>query len=123
MTEHTVLVIDDDEDVARIMKEILTYAGYATLHAASASEAGRLLREHRPGLVVVEPYALGPDRWTRVAELAAGDAAEGPRNCLVVTTLALEAESVHAAGGPRYLAKPVSLQRVLKEIEGLLPLN
>lgn len=116
---RTVLLIDDDEDVARIMGEVLTHAGYEMLHAGSLADAKRLLEIAEPGVVVVEPYALGrrpvgrgrlPDRW--------GSAPPGRVS---------GADHAGRGGGAGPLrgvcalcAKPVSPRRVLEAIEAVI---
>ena len=120
MPGRTVLLIDDDADVARIMGEVLAHAGYGMLHAASLPEAKRLLEEAAPDVVVLEPYALGRGRWAEVAALARG----GPRRpapCVVLTTLATEAGPARSAGCARFLAKPASPRYVLEAIDALMP--
>jgi DNA-binding response OmpR family regulator len=119
MPGRTVLLIDDDEDVARIMGEVLTHAGYAMLHAGSLADAKRLLEIADPGVVVVEPYAPGRGRWAEVAALAGGGARH-PVPCVALTTLAAEEELARSAGCARFLAKPVSPRRVLSAIEAVI---
>lgn len=119
MPGRTVLLIDDDEDVARIMGEVLTHAGYEMLHAASLGDAKRLLEEADPDVVVLEPYAFGRDRWTQAASLA-GRGARRPVACLALTTLAAEAEPARSAGCARFLAKPASPRQVLAAIEAVI---
>ncbi|HEX6909087.1 MAG TPA: response regulator [Longimicrobium sp.] len=117
MPGRTVLLIDDDEDVARIMGEVLTHAGYEMVHAGSLADAKRLLEIADPGVVLVEPYALGRGRWAEVAALAA----RRPVPCVALTTLAAEEEPARSAGCARFLAKPVSPRRVLEAIDALVP--
>lgn len=119
MPEKTVLVIDADEDMRSILGEMLRCAGYAPLPAASAAEGVRLLREQRPLLVILEPYAFGPDRWAEIASLHRGQE-PGPAPIVAVSTLVLEGAEAGAAGCARFLAKPVSPRAVLGQIEDLL---
>lgn len=119
MRARTVLLVDDDEDVARIMGEVLTHAGYEMLHARTLPDAKRLLEEADPGIVVVEPYAFGRGRWTEVASLAGGGARR-PVPCLALTTLAEEGDLARSAGCARFFAKPVSLGGVLAAVAALM---
>jgi DNA-binding response OmpR family regulator len=116
----TVLLIDDDEDVVRIMGELLAHAGYAMLHAASLRDAKRLLEEARPAVVVLEPHGFGRSRWTEVASLAGGKARQAVP-FVALTTLAAEREMAHSAGCARFLAKPASPREVLRTIATLIP--
>jgi CheY-like chemotaxis protein len=96
MSGRTVLLIDDDEDVAGIMGGLLAHAGYQVLHAGTLPGAKRLLEQAGPDVVVLEPYGFGRSRWTEVALLAGG--ARRPVPCVALTTLAGEAEQAASAG-------------------------
>jgi CheY-like chemotaxis protein len=115
-----VLVIDDDADVLSIMSRFLAHAGYEPVSARVAAEGIRLLRESEPLVVVLEPYAFGPDRWARIASLVGELKERGGPPVLAVTTLAGEGAQARAAGCAKLLAKPVSPAVVLREIEALL---
>lgn len=120
-TPRPVLVIDDDDDVLGIMSRFLSHAGYEPVAARTAAEGVRLLREREPLLVVVEPYAFGPDRWTRIASVTGELEERGGPPVLAVSTLEGERAQARAAGCAGFLAKPVSPSRILREIERLLP--
>ncbi|HEX6373033.1 MAG TPA: response regulator [Longimicrobium sp.] len=118
--QRPVLVIDDNADVLSIMTRFLAHSGYEPVTARTAAEGMRLLREHEPVVVVLEPYAFGPERWTRIASLIEVLQERGGPPVLAVSTLAGEGGQALAAGCAGFLAKPVSPSRVLREIEGLL---
>ncbi len=50
----TVLLVDDDEGVRRMLTEALRAAGWRTLGAATAEEALRLAREAEPAVIVLD---------------------------------------------------------------------
>jgi CheY-like chemotaxis protein len=49
-----VLIVDDNEQNAKLARDVLEAAGMSTLTAASAAEGLKLAREHRPGLVLMD---------------------------------------------------------------------
>jgi DNA-binding NtrC family response regulator len=55
----TVLVVDDDREMANVMVEILSAAGYRTLAANSGAEAIALVRRERPELVISDLRMVG----------------------------------------------------------------
>lgn len=120
MPERTVLLIDDNEDMVRIMTELLAHAGYEPIPAGNAAEGVRLLRERRPDVVVVEPYAFGPSRWDRIASLTSGPQTRPPPPFLAVSTLAEEKTQARLAGCAGFLPKPIAPSVVLQEISGML---
>jgi CheY-like chemotaxis protein len=51
---HTILCIDDDEDVLMVLKAILESAGYNYVEATSAEDGLKAYQEHKPNLVIVD---------------------------------------------------------------------
>jgi CheY-like chemotaxis protein len=49
-----ILIVDDDEDFATTVRAVLEREGYTVVHADSGSEGLRLLRKHRPDLMVLD---------------------------------------------------------------------
>jgi two-component system KDP operon response regulator KdpE len=60
---ETVLVVDDDEHVLRLVDRVLTRAGYEVQSARDGAEALRLAEARRPDLIVLDlkmPVMDGP---------------------------------------------------------------
>ena len=49
-----VLIVDDNEQNAKLVRDVLEAAGMRTLSAATAAEALALARRHRPDLVLMD---------------------------------------------------------------------
>lgn len=54
-TEPTVLVVEDDLDLARVMTTSLQNHGFRTLHASNGCDAIELSKQHVPSLIVLDP--------------------------------------------------------------------
>ena len=52
--KKTILVIDDDAAIGDLLEELLSREGYGVLRAYSGTEAGYLLRESRPDLILLD---------------------------------------------------------------------
>jgi CheY-like chemotaxis protein len=50
----TVLVVDDEPDILRVLERILFRAGYRTVSAADGSDALELARADRPDLILTD---------------------------------------------------------------------
>lgn len=59
--QFTLLVVEDDPDVCRLLREILERGGYQVLTAASGQEALQTLRQKAPPVHLVLSDALMPD--------------------------------------------------------------
>ena len=56
-----ILVVDDDPQMLRYLRDELTSAGYATIATGDADEVASLVRMHRPGLVLLDLLLPGTD--------------------------------------------------------------
>ena len=71
--QSRVLVVDDDPQTLRYVREALAEAGYAPLSTGDPRELSRLIRTHHPRLVLLDlmlPGTDGIDLMQRVPELA-----------------------------------------------------
>jgi hypothetical protein len=65
----TILVVEDDLDLARVMTTALEGHGIRTLHATSGSEAIALCRQHEPSLLVLDLALPDMDGFAVVSSL------------------------------------------------------
>jgi DNA-binding response OmpR family regulator len=54
MKKHTLLVVDDDKDLAQSVNAYLTARGYEVVTATNGTEAIAWLNEHQPDLIVLD---------------------------------------------------------------------
>ncbi|HYF79173.1 MAG TPA: response regulator [Symbiobacteriaceae bacterium] len=94
----SILVVDDDQDVRRIVRVILERRGYVTYAAADGQEAYRMIMEQRPNLLILDLLMPNMDgfqlvrllrqrRWTQripLLVLTALDLTEGERTLLTL---------------------------------------
>jgi DNA-binding response OmpR family regulator len=60
---ETILVIDDDYSLAKIVRLSLKVAGYTVLSATSGARGLRMLREHQPDLVLLDVMMPEMSGW------------------------------------------------------------
>lgn len=70
----TILVVDDDEVLGRVLRRVLVRQGYQVCLAASATQALELAREHRPQLALLDLCLPDGDGLQLAAKLRAGHA-------------------------------------------------
>lgn len=66
---QSVLILDPREDIRREYKKGLRQCGYQVLTCAGAEEGAGLLREHRPQVLILNPYLYGIDGITFLEEI------------------------------------------------------
>ncbi len=108
----TILVVDDQEELAENLAEILEGAGYRTLVAHTAEDAVEAVRTREVAGVVADYRLPGQNGVDMIASLrAAGSTAP----VVVVTGFADDAVvgDAERAGALEVLAKPVDVQKLL----------
>lgn len=63
MLMHTVLVVDDSPDLRSAIEDFLTSEGYRVVTAADGGQALRMLRGHRPSLMLTDLSMPILDGW------------------------------------------------------------
>ncbi len=116
-----VLVIDDDETLLEVMREVLGMSGYAVETARHGFLAGYLAGHHRPDVIVLDIMMPGLDGYdvlslvrrrpeSRAIPVIACTSLKGP-----------EAEArIRVAGFNGYIRKPIDFRELVKTIQGLV---
>jgi two-component system cell cycle response regulator DivK len=117
-----ILVVEDQEDNRRIIRDLLTSAGYALIEATDGEAGVRLAGTERPDLILMDiqlPLLDGHEATRRIKQDP--DLRHIP--VIVVTSYALSGDDAKAmaAGCDAYVAKPFSPRQLLATIRQFLP--
>jgi two-component system cell cycle response regulator DivK len=120
MSKH-ILVVEDQEDNRRILRDLLTSAGYEPIEAVTGTEGVRLARSHRPDLILMDIQLPELDGHEATRQIKA-DPALRPIPIVVVTSYALSGDEAKAiaAGADAYVTKPFSPRQLLAKVRQLL---
>jgi len=115
----TILILDDEEVVRKVLRAMLEGQGYRTLEASEGAEALRLLGA-RPDLILVDLTMPGMSGIEFVEALRTQ--AEMPAPFIILTgTDREEIEKLsEALGASSFLQKPFSRDELLEKIESVL---
>jgi DNA-binding response OmpR family regulator len=113
-----VLVVDDDEDIRILLRELLERAGFAVDEAEDGRTALRRFHATPPALVILDvtmPELDGYQTLERIRDLS-----DAP--VLMLTARSQELEKVRglSAGADDYVAKPFGRQELLARVQALL---
>lgn len=123
MTTKTVLVVDDEEYVVRMIEDILREGGIEALSAFSGEEAVRKARAERPDLILLDWMMPGMS-GLEACKILKRDrrTAHIPIVMLTAKGQRSDEEEAKRAGAIDYLTKPFSPRKLLQLIEGYLGL-
>jgi two-component system cell cycle response regulator DivK len=117
-----ILVVEDQEDNRRIVRDLLAHAGYEVIEVDDGQQALRAAATHRPDVILMDiqlPLLDGYEATRRIK--ADPDLKHIP--IIVVTSYALSGDETkaRAAGCDAYVAKPFSPKALLAKIREFAP--
>lgn len=117
-----ILVIEDQEDNRRILRDLLTSASYEMIEAVTGEEGVTLAETQRPDLILMDIQLPGLDGYEATRRIKANPALR-QIPIIVVTSYALSGDDVKAreAGCDAYVTKPFSPRALLAKIREYLP--
>ena len=113
---ETILVVDDDPDIRRVLRGQLEVAGYQVVEATDGESAVRTAIEAAPSLITMDLVMPGIGGLSAIQLLGAD-----PRTAdIPVVIVSALASTVSVAPTLTVIPKPVSSDRLLREIELLV---
>jgi two-component system KDP operon response regulator KdpE len=117
--EHTVLVVDDEPKLIRLVREVLTATGFKVFSAARGSQAIELVATEQPDLLLLDIVLAddidGYEVARRVREFS-------DLPIVMLTAKARESEMLRGfdVGADDYLTKPFSSKELLARVRAVL---
>jgi len=117
-----ILVVEDQEDNMRILRDLLTHAGYEIVEAADGEQALVAAAARRPDLILMDIQLPVLDGYEATRRIKA-DPSLRAIPVIVITSYALSGDENKAreAGCDDYVAKPYSPRQLLAKIQQYLP--
>ena len=118
MKAATILVVDDEPQIRRVMRTTLTMQGYSVIEARDGAEALEKLRSERPDLILLDMNMPVLDGLQACREIRS--VSDVP--IVMLTVRSAEKDKVRAldAGADDYVVKPFSIQELLARVRALL---
>jgi len=116
-----ILVVEDQEDNRRIMRDLLTSAGYEVIEAVTGEDGVSAAEMRRPDLILMDIQLPGLDGYEATRQIKGNPDLEHIP-IIVVTSYALSGDDVKAfeAGCNDYVSKPFSPRALLAKIREYL---
>ena len=116
-----ILVVDDQEDNRRILRDLLTSAGFEVIEAKTGEEGVELAEAQSPALILMDIQLPGIDGYEATRQIKAKPALQATP-LIVVTSYALSGDDAKAftAGADGYVSKPFSPRALLAKVREFL---
>lgn len=117
-----ILVVDDDDQLRKMIHRYLTASGLGVIHTDNGSEGLLMARESRPNLVLVDGLMPGMDGKTFCRILKKESFSSGMGVILMTGQLTGEKDMVQGldCGADDYLLKPFALPVLLARVRAVL---
>lgn len=117
-----VLVVEDEEDNRRIVRDLLTSVGYEIIEAVTGEDGVTAAETHVPDLILMDIQLPGLNGYEATRRIKA-DPALRHIPIIVVTSYALSGDDIKAfeAGCDAYISKPFSPRALLAKVRDYVP--
>jgi two-component system alkaline phosphatase synthesis response regulator PhoP len=121
MTQESILVVDDDKDIVRLVVEYLRKAGYPVNSAYDGESALHVLRNEKPKLVVLDLMLPKKDGWEIIRTLRS-DTQLASTLIIALTARVEDSDKILGLelGADDYLTKPFNPRELLARVRSLL---
>jgi len=117
-----ILVVEDQEDNRRILRDLLTSVGYEIIEAVTGEEGVTMAGIQTPDLILMDIQLPGLDGYEATRRIKANPALR-QIPIIAVTSYALSGDDAKAfeAGCDAYISKPFSPRALLAKIRQFVP--
>ena len=118
MTGASILIVDDEAQIRRVLRSTLSSQGYVIMEAKTGEEAVEAVRKEKPDLVLLDVNMPGIGGIEACREIRRGS--EAP--IIMLTVRNAERDKVLAldAGADDYVVKPFGIEELLARIRAAL---
>jgi two-component system, cell cycle response regulator DivK len=116
-----ILVVDDQEDLRGVLRDLLTGSGYTVIEAADGQAGVAKAKSDRPDLILMDIQMPVIDGYEATRLIKVNPDLK-PIPIVAVSSFAMKGdeEKARAAGCDHYVTKPYSPMQLLRLIRGLL---
>ena len=118
MNAVTILVVDDEPQIRRVMRSTLSTHGYVITEAKTGEEALESMRKERPDLVLLDMNMPGMGGIEACREIRR--ASDAPIIMLTVRNAERDKVAALDAGADDYVVKPFGIEELLARIRAAL---
>lgn len=118
MADTTILVVDDEPQIRRVLQATLSSSGYDVIEAKNGQEAVEMVIRERPALILMDVNMPGMSGLEACSKIRLSF----PGPIIMVTVRNSEQDKIHAldSGADDYVVKPFTMGELLARIRAAL---
>ncbi len=116
-----ILIVDDEDDILFILKNVLSKNGYSVKEAYSGEECLKIVKTEKPDLIFMDIMMPGIDGWETAKTIKTNPKTKD----IPISMLSVKSDpedlkrSREYAGADHHLTKPVDFSLLLQTVETL----
>ena len=117
-----ILVVEDNPKNLKLVRDVLTYAGFEVIEATTGEDGVRLAHEMAPDLILMDLQLPGIDGAEALRQIRTG---ENQIPVVALTAFAMNNDRTRAleAGFDGYVGKPISVRALPQQVNDFLELG
>ena len=121
MANELILIIEDDPNSRKLVRDVLQVKGYQTIESETAEEGIRLAKEKHPALILMDIQLPGISGIEALKILRTDLKTQSiPVIAVTASVMNQQQSLITDAGFDGFEGKPVSIAALLKKVRGLL---
>lgn len=120
-TKPSILIIDDDPNVHKLLEERLKSLNYTILHAYNGEKGYKIAKEFRPNLIILDIIMPGIDGWALLSQFKSDSVLKDVK--VILISMILDKDLGLALGAIDYFQKPLDFDKIKDRILELLTID
>ena len=121
MANELILVVEDNEQSRKLVRDVLKFKGYEIIEAETGEDGVRLAQERRPSLVLMDIRLPGMDGIEALGRLRAeADTRSIPVLAMTASVMTEHRQRIMDAGFDAFQSKPINVKEFMAAVEQLL---
>ena len=121
MANELILVVEDNEQSRKLVRDVLRFKGYEIIEAETGEDGVRLAQERRPSLVLMDIRLPGMDGIEALGRLRAqADTRSIPVLAMTASVMTEHRQKIMDAGFDAFQSKPINVREFVAAVEQLL---
>jgi two-component system cell cycle response regulator DivK len=121
MAGELILIVEDNDKNRKLVRDVLTFKGYAIIEAETGEAGIRLAQERRPSLVLMDIRLPGIDGMEALRRLRADPTTrEIPVMAMTASVMSEDRQRIMGAGFDAYQGKPIEVNDFVAAVAQLL---
>jgi two-component system, cell cycle response regulator DivK len=121
VANELILIVEDNPQSLKLLRDILQIKGYQTFEAETGEEGVRLARERQPALILMDIQLPGINGIEALQRLRADPVTSAtPVIAVTASVMTQDRSRIMAAGFNGFQSKPISVNQLLATVREIL---